>query len=121
MFTKYFPASFRYASYGISKYEKYSFRRLVISKILSPFPCAECCSLDSYIDDYLYIKENKVDIDASKPMDYLWSSMNFASCSEEDLLYWLCQFIICACNNLSFRITGKPMHVDCYDDNAETI
>ena len=86
-----------------------------------PFPNTERCSLDSYVDDYLYIRENQIDIKGPKPMDYLWANKDFGSCPEEDLMYWLCRFIIDTCNNLSCRITGKPMHVDCFDDGAETI
>ena len=121
MFTQYFPVGYRYASCSISKYDKYSFKRVLISKMLLPFPSAERCSLDGYIDDYLYMKENGVDIEASKPMDYLWGNKNFGSCPEEDLIFWLCRFIIDTCNNLSFRIIGKPIHVDYCDDAAETI
>ena len=50
---------------------------------------------------------NNIDIEAIKPMDYLWIDEKFGSCPEEDLMYWLCRFIIDTCNNLSFRITGK--------------
>ncbi|MBO4408764.1 MAG: hypothetical protein J5786_05780 [Clostridiales bacterium] len=121
MFTQYFPNSCRYASYSISKYENFSFKRLYIFEELSHLSALKCCNLDTYIDDYLYIKENKINIDALKPMDYLWGIMNLESCPEEDVMYWLCRFIIDACNNLSYRITGKPMIVNCYDENAETI
>ena len=107
MFTQYFPASCRYAAYSISKYENYSFERILVSKVLSPFPNAKRCSLDGYIDDYLYIRDNNLDIEALKPMDYLWANENFGSCPEEDVMYWLCRFIIDVCNNLSFRITGR--------------
>lgn len=121
MFTQYFPASYQYAEYGISKYEKYSFERILVSEIFSPFPSAKQCSLDGYIDDYLYINDNNIDIKATMPMDYLCDTKALRSCPEEDMMYWLCRFIIDVCNNLSFRITGKPMHVECYDRDAETI
>lgn len=121
MFTQYFPASYQYAEYDISKYEKYSFERILVSEIFSPFPSAKQCSLDGYIDDYLYINDNNIDIEATMPMDYLCNTKALCSCPEEDMMYWLCRFIIDVCNNLSFRITGKPMHVECYDRDAETI
>ena len=121
MFTQYFPASLKYASHTISGYDEYSLKRILVSKVLLSLPSAGRCNLDSYIDDYLYINDNDIDTEATMPMDYLCETKALRSCPEEAVMYWLCRFIIDACNNLSFRITGKPMHVDCYDRDAETI
>lgn len=121
LFSQYFPNSCRYASHSISGYDNNTFKRIYKPNNNLTFPRADLCSLNKYIDDYLWTNEKNIGTVPTKPMDYLWNNMDLGGCPEEELMYWLCQFIIDTCNNLSFRITGKPMYTNCYDDYAETI
>jgi len=118
MFRQYFP-KFRYCpSHNISEYNIYSFKRIYTSKMISGL-----CNLDKYIDDYLWFKENKKDVNNPLPMDYLFASKDFGNCSEEDVVFWICRFIIDACSNLSCYIinTNELIDTNCFDDGAETI
>lgn len=121
MFGQYFTNSYKYANHNITYYDEYSFKRLFISNVIAVFPGARYSSLDAYIDDYLYMKDSGEYKDALCPMDYLVLCKDLKNCSEEDLLFWLCRFIIDACNNLGHRIVGRPVYQDCYDNDAETM
>ena len=120
MFEKYLHCAFDYYSEcDISKYDNYSFTRLCKSSLKlfenvgSP--------IDAYIDDYLWIKDNKMQTDALPPMDYLWHEKNFGTCHEEELTYWLCRFVIDVCNNLYHRIKKSEIDLLYVDDQyAET-
>lgn len=103
MFGQYFYRSFEYYSdCKIDKYNIYSFDRLY--PLSPPWDTMKYCNLNQYIDDYLWMKENKIDNDAIKPMDYLWYKENFGICDEETLTFWLCRFVIDVCCNLFGRI-----------------
>ncbi|WP_034450040.1 hypothetical protein [Butyrivibrio sp. AE2032] len=121
LFRQYFPKFQYYSSLKISNYEIYTFKRIITSKKAAVHLGLALCSLDAYIDDYLWLKENNQECNYPKPMDCLFVSKSFSNCPEEDVIFWLCRFVIDACNNLSSRIIGKPTHVDCFDENAETI
>ncbi|MCR5718935.1 MAG: hypothetical protein K6F84_00060, partial [Lachnospiraceae bacterium] len=121
MFDQYLYRAFNYYSnHDISIYDNYSFARL-LKPSLSSFEKMNFSSIDAYIDDYLWLKENKPEVEAMPPMDYLWTEKDFGSCNEEDLTFWLCRFVIDACNNLFHRIkTCDFDYVDVYDQYAET-
>ena len=121
MFDQYLYRAFSYYSdCSIMKYDKYSFKRL-LEPSLKAFKNMDYSSIDAYIDDYLWLKENKSKVDAIPPMDYLWIAKDFGSCNEEDLTYWLCKFVIDACNNLFHRVKKCDFdYVDVYDQYAET-
>lgn len=121
MFGQYFTKSYTYADHNITNYDEYSFRRLFIPEIITIFPSTRYSSLDAYIDDYLYMKDTGECKNALCPMDYLILCKNLRNSSEEDLMFWLCRFVIDACNNLGHRIVGGPVYQECYDDDAETM
>ncbi len=123
MFGQYFPKFRFYSAHNISDYEKYSFKRILTSEIISVFPEAALCSLDKYIDDYLWIRKNEKNHNISMPMDYLFASKDSGNFLEEDVVFWICRFIIDACSNLSCYISNidGPIDTDCFDDDAETI
>ena len=103
MFGQYLHRAFDYYSEcDISKYDNYSFTRLCKSNL--NFLENVGSPIDAYIDDYLWIKDKKMQTDAPPPMDYLWHEKNFGTCHEEDLTYWLCRFVIDVCNNLYHRV-----------------
>ena len=121
MLGQYFPKFRYYPSHVIANYDENSFKRIFTSKLISVFPGSEYCDLDKYIDDYLWTKENHVNSNNSRPMDYLCNSKFLRICPEEDVVFWISRFIIDACNNLSHKIVGKSIWADCFDKNAETI
>ncbi len=123
MFGQYFPKFRYYPAHNITDYEKYSFKRIFTSEIISVFPGAALCSLDKYIDDYLWTRVNKKDDNNPMPMDYLFASKDFGNCPEEEVVFWICRFIIDACCNLSCYISNidGPIDTNCFDDDAETI
>ena len=121
MFDQYLYRAFSYYSdCSIKTYDNYSFKRL-LEPSLTAFKNMEYSSIDAYIDDYLWMKDSKAKVEAMPPMDYLWTTKGFGSCNEEDLTYWLCRFVIDACNNLFHRIKKCDFdYVDVYDQYAET-
>lgn len=121
MLGQYFPKFRYYPTHVITNYDENSFKRIFTSKMISVFPGSKYCNLDKYIDDYLWTKENQVNSENSRPMDYLCNSKLLRICPEEDVVFWISRFIIDACNNLSPKIVGKSILADCFDKNAETI
>jgi hypothetical protein len=119
MFGQHFPRFQYYVSKSIKGYDCYQFKRLVTSKIIATFPKSAYSNLDHYINDYIGLNNSKKR-KYPKPMDYLVETL-IADATEEDAVFWLCRFIIDACDNLSHRVLGKTVVADCYDDNAETI
>ena len=119
MLGQYFPRFLYYPSHDITNHDVNSFKRIFTSKMI--FPGSEYCSLDKYIDDYLWTKENQDNSKIIKPMNYLCESKLLRLCPEEELVFWMSRFIIDACNNLGHRIIGKPIWADCFDENAETV
>ena len=104
LFGQYLYRAFEYYSNcTLDKYDTCSFIRLY-KPVNSVWPMSTHSDMNQYIDDYLWMKEKKIDNNALKPMDYLWYEKNFESCDEESLTFWLCRFIIDACNNLSYKI-----------------
>ena len=120
-FDQYLHRAFNYyPDHNIKIYNNYSFRRLLNPSIRA-LENMEFSSIGAYIDDYLWLKENKPEFEAIPPMDYLWIEKDFGSCNEEDLTYWLCRFVIDACNSLFHRVkTCDFDYVYVYDQNAET-
>lgn len=120
MFGQYLHRAFDYYSEcDISKYDNYSFTRLCKSNL--NFLENVGSPIDAYIDDYLWIKDKKMQTDAPPPMDYLWHEKNFGTCHEEDLTYWLCRFVIDVCNNLYHRVKKADFDLLYVEDQyAET-
>ncbi|MBP5492771.1 MAG: hypothetical protein J6Y08_07990 [Clostridiales bacterium] len=113
---QYLPKAFSiYAGESIEHHDMYSFIRLYKSKT-NPFDMGPYSSLDTYIADYLWMKEHRIETNALPPMDYLWSKEDFASCSGDNLSFWLCQFIIAACNNLYSYINAN--NYTCIDPSS---
>ena len=106
-----------YSNHKIDKYDPCSFIRLY-NPANSPWPMDTLSNMNQYIDDYLWMKENKINNDAKKPMDYLWSEQNLESCNEEVLTFWLCRFIIDVCNNLFYRIKSSEFPYSFPDDSC---
>lgn len=121
MFDQYLYRAFsNYSEYNIRIYDNYSFMRLLEPGVGS-LKNMEYSSIDAYIEDYLWLKENESEVDAIPPMDYLWIAKDFGSCNEEDLTYWLCRFVIDVCNNLFHRVKKCGFdYVDVSDQYAET-
>ena len=121
MLAKYFPRFRHYSDINVKNYDIHSFERKGICKATSCFSRITECSLNIYIDDYLWMKENKTKYRIAKPMDYLIISKHLDISPEEDVVFWICRFIIDTCNNLCHRIVGQPICANCFDDAAETI
>ena len=121
LFDQYLNRAFSYYSdCSIKTYDNNSFKRL-LNPSLKAAKNMEYASIDAYIDDYLWMKENKLDVDAIPPMDYLWNVKDLGSCNEENLTYWLCRFVIDVCINLFHRVKKCDFdYVDVYDQYAET-
>lgn len=114
-----YRAFYSYSKCSIDKYDNYSFIRLCKSS-LKVFENTGA-SIDSYIDDYLWMKDKNIKSEALPPMDYLWIEKDFGSCKEEELTYWLCRFVIGVCNNLFYRINKTDLDLLFVDDQyAET-
>ena len=121
MFGQYLYRAFEcYPDSKIDKYDTCSFIRLY-NPPDSQLPMSAHTSMNQYIDDYLWMKEKKIDKDAMIPMDYLWYEKNFGYCREEVLTFWLCRFVIDVCYNLFYRIktTDFPYSFP-QDEYAET-
>ena len=120
MFGQYLHCAFDYYSEcDISKYDNCSFTRLCKSSLIFLHDVGS--PIDAYIDDYLWMKDNKKQTDAPPPMDYLWHEKNFGACQEEDLTYWLCRFVIDVCNNLYHRVKKADLDLLYVEDQyAET-
>ena len=117
MFNQYLYCAFRYYSNReIDSYDTYSFIRLNKSVYLS-FEGASVSSLDNYIDDYLWMKDNDNSSKVCPPMDYLVEEKNLRSCDEDELTFWLCRFVIDVCANLYHRIA--PDDVDLFYINDQ--
>lgn len=121
LFNQYLNRTVRfYSNREIDAYNIYSFRRLNDS-IYFAFDCAKKTSLDNYIDDYLWLKENDSSFEASPPMDYLVGEKNLRGCDEFDLTFWLCRFVIDVCANLYHRIASEEFDCSYINDQyAET-
>lgn len=121
MFDQYLYRAFNnYSEYNIRVYDDYSFMRLLEPGV-GALRNMEYSSIDAYIEDYLWLKENESEVEAIPPMDYLWIAKDFGTCKEEELTYWLCRFVIDACNNLFHRVKKCDFsYVDVYDQYAET-
>lgn len=121
MFGQYLFRAFEYYSdCKINMYDTYSFIRLYTPPN-TPWATETCSNLNQYIDDYLWMKDKKIDSDAMMPMDYLWYEKSFESCDEEALTFWLCRFIIDVCNNLINRIKNSEFPYSFPEDRyAET-
>lgn len=121
MFSQYLYRAFEYYSdCKIDKYDTCSFIRLYNPKN-SLWSISTHSNMNQYIDDYLWMKDNKIDNDAIMPMDYLGLEMDFGSCEEEALTFWLCRFVIDVCNNLFYRIKTSEFSYSFPEDRcAET-
>lgn len=121
MFDQYLYRAFHYYSEcSIKGYDNYSFITLC-KHDFSAIMNNDHNSLDKYIDDYLWMQDNKIKTEALPPMDYLWLEKDFGSCKEKDLTYWLCRFVIDACNNLLPRVKEKEFYYIVVNDQyAET-
>ncbi|PWJ71262.1 hypothetical protein B0O40_1129 [Ruminococcaceae bacterium R-25] len=121
MFNQYLYRAFDYYSdLDISNYDIYSFTNHIKSGT-EIFKNADHSSIDKYIDDYLWMKENNIESDALPPMDYLWLEKDFGSCEEAELTFWLCRFVIDSCNNLYYRVKSCEFEMVYINDRyAET-
>ena len=120
VFTQYFPRNFiNYANCSVEQYDLCSFERLCKPDALKSI-VGDCSTLDEYIDDYLWLRENGIQTEALPPMDYLWNQKDLGACREEILVFWLYRFIVDVCNNLFYRINKKEFwHIDIDDQCAE--
>ena len=121
LFTQYlYRAFYYYSNCEIGNYDNYSFAT-ICEPTLRAFRNMDSSSLNKYIDDYLWMKQNKMDTDALAPLNYLWREKDFGSCREEELTYWLCRFVIDACNNLIYLVKDSEFeHIFVDDQYAET-
>ncbi|MBO4636411.1 MAG: hypothetical protein J5685_04615 [Clostridiales bacterium] len=108
--------------WDITHYTTTSFERCFVPDLISLFPASHKCNMWMYISDYLYLNGRGEAKDVKKPFDYLWSEKGFAYCSNEDLSFWLCIFILAACNNLSDKIIKDKIFIlDYHEDDATTL
>ena len=120
MFSQYLRHAFcNYSECVISQYNNYSFTRLCKPGLRAFKNLGS--SIDAYIDDYLWLNEHNSKVDAIPPMDYLCIAKKLDSCSEENLTYWLCRFVIDVCCNLYHRVKKTEIDYLCVKDQyAET-
>ena len=118
LFNQYFCRAFRYyAKCDIEQYDVYSFPRLCRTDIVS-CKSGSLSSLDTYINDYLWMRDKGKTNDISCPLECLFIEKKLDSCSEEELTFWLCRFVIDACINLICK--DQPADHDVDDQYAET-
>lgn len=118
LFNQYFCRAFRYyANCDIEQYDMYSFPRLCRTDIVS-CKSGSLSSLDTYINDYLWLRDKGKTNDISCPLECLFIEKKLDSCSEEELTFWLCRFVIDACINLICM--DQPTEHDVDDQYAET-
>ena len=53
--------------------------------------------LSQFIGDYLFYKDKDMNISLPVPLDWMWINLNFESCDEKDLIFWLNLFIVSSC------------------------
>ncbi|MBR5658586.1 MAG: hypothetical protein IKX10_04225 [Lachnospiraceae bacterium] len=75
----------------------------------------------SYIDEYLYYKDNEkyfkyVNV---PPFDWMIEHLNLLNCSEEELAYWMCLFIRSACLIIPREIPARQKPEKEYDEDAD--
>ena len=99
-----------------SKDKTYMFSQYVVKSLyygeLEPmdnnptfFPIAPCkimpnrktSFLSQFIGDYLYYKDKNMGISLPVPLDWMFVNLNFESCDEKDLIFWLNLFITSSC------------------------
>lgn len=121
MFRQYLFRAFEcYSDCVITHYCTELFARLNKSS-KHPFMTSDYSSLEQYIYDYMINQEQNTNKKAQPPMDYLVERVNLLSCNEEALTFWLCRFVIDACNNLFCKITTQDISYSIIDDQtAET-
>ncbi len=98
---KYFHRAYqRYADKSINQYDTYIFSALINSKTLSKAASNQIKKTDlgGYIDQYLWIKKNCPRRRPKAPMDYLWELVNLECCTEEEMTFWVCKFVIESCH-----------------------
>lgn len=111
VFTQYFPRNFiNYANCSVEQYDLCSFERLCKPDALKSI-VGDCSTLDEYIDDYLWLRENGIQPEALPPMDYLWNQKDLGACREEILVFWLYRFIVDVCNNLFIGLIQKDFGI----------
>ena len=118
---QYFPKSINFLNMKIQDIDIRSFDRIIVPKCFASLKAARKCDLDTYIDDYLYIQDNELEYDVPRPLDYLWLRKKLYSCSEKEVAFWFCHYVIDACNNIGWRLKGNPLIVDGMDMYAETL
>lgn len=117
---QYFVKGYNYAAHSINKYNEYSFDRLIVSKANRSIPRALKSSINSYIDDYLFLKDRSETRGVVRPLDYMVLSQDLTNCDEETLIFWLCRFVIDIYINLRYRLTDEPKELECYGEDAES-
>lgn len=102
IFNQYYPRAIEYyANRRIDMYELESFIRLYTQSNSKIFELSEYSTLNQYIYDYLWFRNNEPSKELTRPLDYLWINGGLASCREYDLTFWICRFIIDACSNIN--------------------
>ena len=104
IFNQYYPRTIEYyANRKIDMYDLKSFIRLYTQSSSKAFELSEYSTLDQYIYDYLWYRKNEPSKELVRPLDYLWFNKCLDSCQEYDLTFWICRFIIDACNNINVK------------------
>lgn len=118
LFNQYIFRTFKcYSNCDIKQYDMYSFPRLCRTDKVSS-KSGSFSSLDTYINEYLWLRDKGEKDDIPCPLDYLYNEKELDSCSEEELTFWLCRFVIDACINLICY--DQPTVHDIDDQYAET-
>lgn len=97
---KYFHRAYeRYSEYEI-KFDPYIFDKIdkteTIDKLIGDKELKS--SLGYYIADYLWYKKNHPEYEIIPPMDKLWNLCDLGACSEYNVTFWICKFIIESCH-----------------------
>ncbi len=88
----------RYSACEIDDFELYIFDKIEKTETLGkPIGGIKKTDLRGYIADYLGYKKNRSEQTINPPMDELWDVCNLGDCSESDVTFWICQFIIDSC------------------------
>ena len=105
---KYFRAAYEgYANYEIIDFDPRIFDRPYKGKVMN-----DKTTLDVYINDFLWYKNNHPEHYVEPPMYYLWRVCGLGNGPEEDVTFWVCKFIISS----SFQI---PRDTWCKDNKWE--
>ncbi|MCQ2530129.1 MAG: hypothetical protein MJ086_02585 [Lachnospiraceae bacterium] len=98
----------RYSGYEIVDFDPRIFDRPFSGGMAQAFLKDRPTNLCNYIIDFYWYKKEEPEHYVEPPMDYLWHLCDLGGCSENELTYWVCKFIITS----SYQMVGDGFPID---------